>query len=142
MVEKVLVPYDGSPLSQRALERALTKHPDDQITVLYVIDPMLSVYEAETKGLPTASTWHDRMTERADDICAEAAERADERDCAISTATEVGRPARTILDYADEHGTEHIIMGSHGREGVSRLVLGSVAERVMRQAPIPVTIVR
>lgn len=142
MGENVLVPYDGSPLSQRALERAITKHPDDQITVLYVIDPMLAVYEAEAKGLPSASTWYDRMTEQADEICAEARERAGERDCTITTATENGRPARTILTYADEHEIDHIIMGSHGREGVSRLILGSVAEGVMRQAPIPVTIVR
>lgn len=142
MRERILVPFDGSPLSQRALERAITKHPDDQITVLYVIDPMLAVYEAEAKGLPAASTWHDRMKERADEICADAAEQATDHDCEITTTTEVGRPARTILEYADEHDIEHIIMGSHGREGVSRLVLGSVAESVMRQAPMPVTIVR
>ena len=142
MGEKILVPYDGSPLSQRALERAITKHPDDQITVLHVIDPMLAVYEAEAKGLPAASTWYDRMTERADAICAEAIDRAGEHDCKITTVTENGRPARTILEYVGEHDIDHIVMGSHGREGVSRLILGSVAEGVMRQAPIPVTIVR
>ena len=142
MGEHILVPYDGSPLSQRALERAITKHPDDRVSVLYVIDPMLAVYEAEAEGLPAASTWHDRMTERADEICADAIERAGEHDCTITTATEIGRPARTIVAYAEEHGIDHIIMGSHGREGVSRLVLGSVAERVMRHAPIPVTVVR
>lgn len=142
MIESILVPFDGSPLSQRALERAITKHPNDKITVLYVIDPMLAVYEAEAKGLPAASTWHDRMKERAGKICADATEQAGDRECEIKTATEIGRPARAILEYADEHDIEHIIMGSHGREGVSRLVLGSVAERVMRQAPIPVTIVR
>ena len=142
MGERILVPFDGSPLSRRALERAVTKHPDDQITVLYVIDPMLAVYDAEAKGLPAASTWHDRMTERADEICADATKQAGDHDCEITTATEIGRPARTILEYADEHEIDHVIMGSHGREGVSRLILGSVAERVMRQAPIPVTVVR
>ena len=142
MGERVLVPFDGSPLSRRALERALTNPPEDRITVLYVIDPMLAVYEAEAKGLPAASTWHDRMKERADEICADAKEQAGDRDCEITTATEIGRPARAILEYADGHDIEHIIIGSHGREGVSRLVLGSVAESVMRQAPIPVTIVR
>ncbi|NHN59234.1 MULTISPECIES: universal stress protein [Halorussus] len=142
MGEHILVPYDGSPLSQRALERAITKHPGDQITALYVIDPMLAVYEAEAEGLPAASTWYERMTERADQIRADAEERAGEYDCELTTATENGRPARTILEYAEEHGIDHVIMGSHGREGVSRLVLGSVAERVTRRAPMPVTIVR
>ena len=142
MGEQILVPYDRSPLSKRALERALTKDPDDQITALYVIDPVLGVYEAEAKGLRAASTWHDRMTEQAEEICADATEQASNHDCEITTVTESGRPARTILEYADEHEIEHIIMGSHAREGVSRLILGSVAERVVRQAPMPVTIVR
>lgn len=142
MGEHILVPYDGSPLSQRAFERALKKYSDDHITVLYVIDPRLAVYEAEAKGLPAASTWYDRMTERADELCAEATEVAGESDCTITTATENGLPARSIIKYADEHDIDHIIMGSHGRDGLSRLILGSVAERVMRRAPMPVTIVR
>ena len=142
MGERLLVPFDGSPLSRRALERAITKHAEDRITVLFVVDPLLAVYEAETEGLPAARTWHDRMAEEADAVCAEARGLAAEHDCDIETATEFGRPARTILEYADEHAVDHVVMGSHGREGVSRLVLGSVAERVMRQAPVPVTIVR
>ncbi|MFC6976692.1 universal stress protein [Halomicroarcula sp. GCM10025709] len=82
------------------------------------------------------------MRERAEEICADATAEAADHGCEITTAIEIGRPARSILDYADEHDIEHILMGSHGREGVSRLVLGSVAERVVRGAPIPVTIVR
>jgi nucleotide-binding universal stress UspA family protein len=142
MGERTLVPYDGSPLSQRALDRAIRHHPEDQITVLYVVDPLLAVYEAETQGLPAASTWHDRMTQRAGEICGEAIAQAGDHECEITTATESGRPARTIVEYADDHGIDHIVMGSHGRDGVSRLVLGSVAERVLRRSPIPVTIVR
>jgi len=142
MTERVLVPFDGSLLSQRALERALRRHSADEISVLYVIDPMLAIYEAEAKGLPAASTWYDRMVEGAEKICATATTQAADHECDITTATEIGRPARTILEYAAEHDIDHVLMGSHGRTGVSRLVLGSVAERVMRQAPMPVTIVR
>ena len=142
MGEHVLVPVDGSPLSERALERALTHQPDDRITVLHVIDPMQAVYEAEAKGLPASRSWFDRMTERAGEIHADAERIAAEHDREITTATETGRPARAILAYVDEHDVEHVVMGSHGRSGVSRLVLGSVAEQVMRQAPVPVTVVR
>jgi nucleotide-binding universal stress UspA family protein len=142
MGERILVPFDGSPLARQALERAVTKHPADQITVLFVIDPVWAVYEAEAKGLPAARTWYDRMTDRADEICAEATEQAGEQHCEITTATEIGRPGRTILEYAVANGIDHIIIGSHGREGVSRLILGSVAERVIRRAPMPVTVVR
>jgi nucleotide-binding universal stress UspA family protein len=142
MGERILVPFDGSPLSERALDRAVTKYPDAEVTVLYVIDPVEAVYEAELKGLPEARTWHERASEWAEDRCADAAERAARHGCDVTTAVETGPPARTILEYVDAHDVEHVIMGSHGRSGVPRLVFGSVAERVVRQSPVPVTIVR
>ena len=142
MGERILVPFDGSPLSERALERAVTMHPDSAITVLHVIDPVRVIYVAESEGIGSAETWHERMTERASEICAGAEARAAEHDCEVTTDTATGSPARVILEYVDEHGIEHVIMGSHGRSGVSRLVLGSVAEQVMRQSPVAVTIVR
>jgi nucleotide-binding universal stress UspA family protein len=59
-----------------------------------------------------------------------------------STMIEVGRPSKTIVEVADEAGYDHIVMGSHGRTGVSRIILGSVAEAVTRNATVPVTVVR
>jgi nucleotide-binding universal stress UspA family protein len=56
--------------------------------------------------------------------------------------TEIGRPSRAIVEYAEEHDIDHIVMGSHGRSGVTRILLGSVAETVVRRSPVPVTIVR
>ncbi|MFB6104993.1 MAG: universal stress protein [Halobacteriaceae archaeon] len=142
MAERILVPYDGSPLSDRALDRVLEYHPDADITVLYVLDPMQAMYEAEIEGLGAASSWADRMHEHGDRILEAAADRASAAGVEVVTATELGRPARTILDYVDAHEIDHGVMGSHGRSGVSRLVMGSVAERVLRQSPVPVTIVR
>ena len=142
MGERILVPFDGSPLAERALDRAVTMHPGAEITVLHVIDPIRVVYVAESEGLASAETWHERMTERARELCADAEALAAEHGCEVTTAIETGSPAREILDYVDEHGIEHVVMGSHGRSGVSRLVLGSVAEQVMRQSPVAVTIVR
>jgi nucleotide-binding universal stress UspA family protein len=142
MDELTLVPFDGSPLSRRALERAIGHHPGGPIVVLYVIDPLLAVYEAETAGLSAARDWDRRMGEVADEVCAEARDLAAASDCEITVATAVGRPDREILAYVDEHDVDHVVMGSNGRRGVSRLVLGSVAERVVRGAPVPVTVVR
>lgn len=140
--ERILVPFDGSPLSERALDRVLTHHPDAEITVLYVINPVEAVYEAESKGLPAATTWHDRMESLAEERCADAEAQAAAADCEVTTAVETGQPAREIRRYVDDHDIDHVVMGSHGRKGVSRLVLGSVAEQVMRQSPVPVTVVR
>ena len=142
MDERTLVPFDGSPLSRRALDRAIDHHPAGPILVLYVVDPMLAVYEAETKGLSGASAWDERVGAIAEEVLGEAEAIAAAADYEVETATAVGRPDREILAYADEQAVDHIVMGSHGRRGLSRLVLGSVAERVVRRAPVPVTVVR
>jgi len=142
MDEHILVPFDGSPLAERALERAITMHPEARVTVLHVIDPIGVVYEAESKGLAAAREWEGRMEARGEETCAAAAALAADHGCDIETAVETGSPAREILDFVDTHDVDHVIMGSHGRSGVPRLVLGSVAEQVMRQSPVPVTIVR
>jgi nucleotide-binding universal stress UspA family protein len=144
MTEHVLVPFDGSPLSRRALERVLASQPDADVTLLHVVDPVGVIYESETRGLPDGETWFERRRADAEEILAEAVELAADLDPGreVETAIEVGSPARTILAYVDDHDVDHVVMGSHGRSGVSRLVFGSVAEQVMRQSPVAVTVVR
>jgi nucleotide-binding universal stress UspA family protein len=142
MHERILVPYDGSELSERALERVVAKHPDDEIHVLYVVDPVYGVYESEAHGLAGAEQWYDDAKAQAEATLANATELAAERGVAVTATHEVGRPSRAILEYVEAHDVDHVVMGSHGRSGLPRLVLGSTAEKVMRQSPVPVTVVR
>ena len=142
MSETVLVPYDGSPLSRRALEYALEKCPDDEFVVLTVVDPVDAVYAAELGGLPEAKRWATEAREAAEERLEEAADIAAEAGVDAETVLEVGDPERRIVDYVAAHDVDQIVLGSHGRTGVSRLVLGSVAERVVRHSPVPVTVVR
>ena len=141
MPDNVLVAFDGSPLSERALTYAVETFPKASITTIYVIDPVDAVIDAEAGGLPVADDWYENATERASGIHSAAAELAAKRDVELDAVTEVGRPARAILEYADDHGVDQIVVGSHGRSGIDRALLGSVAERVARRARIPVTIV-
>jgi len=89
---------------------------------------------------------HDQAVERGDELGEQARDRAAEagilETTTIETAVETGPPARTIVEYADENDADQIVIGSHGRSGVSRVLLGSVAETVARRSPVPVTIVR
>lgn len=142
MPDHILVPLDGSPLATRALEYAHATFPEASLTALYVINPMDSILEVETGGLPVATEWYDTAQERADTVLEGAADRAAADDVDLETATAVGAPAREILRYAADHDVDQIVMGSHGREGLERAILGSVAETVMRRARVPVTIVR
>jgi nucleotide-binding universal stress UspA family protein len=142
MDERTLVAFDGSPLSQRALERAIAQHPAGPIVVLYVVDPLVAVYEAETEGPGARETFQTYLDAVTDEVRADAEAIAADLGYEVETVTAVGRPDREILAYARDNDVDHIVMGSHGRRGVSRLVLGSVAERVLLRAPVPVTVVR
>lgn len=141
MPDRVLVAFDGSPLSESALTYAIENFSDATITTIYVINPIDSVFDVEGGGLPVAEDWYDNAQERATRIHTTATDLAAENDIGLNTVTEVGRPARAILEYVDDHDIDQIVMGSHGRSGIDRTFLGSVAETVTRRARIPVTIV-
>ncbi|MGB9964814.1 universal stress protein [Halobacterium hubeiense] len=139
---KILVPVDGSEQSGEALEYALEHFKDADITAINVIDPIEAGYTAQATVPGYSEEWFEQAKDAAEELFDEAQETADEYDHELATTTEVGRPSRAIVDYADENDVNHIVMGSHGRSGVSRILLGSVAESVVRRSPVPVTIVR
>jgi len=66
----------------------------------------------------------------------------DTEDVEFRIETAVGKPSREIVSFAEENDVTQIIIGSHGRKGVSRVLLGNVAENVVRRAPVTVTVVR
>jgi len=139
-VDEVLVAFDGTPLSEKALAHALEVYPDASITALHVIDYLEESYSA--KALVGDETLLERAQDRSAALLAEAEAKAAERDREVETVSVVGKSADEILEYADTHDTDVIVIGSHGRSGVSRMLLGSVAETVMRRATTPVTVVR
>jgi nucleotide-binding universal stress UspA family protein len=143
----VLVPVDGSPMADRALERALADYPDADLRLLNVID-----FAEATYGLPLGggtgnylNAWEESARDEAETLLEEArATAADHEsfDGTVETAVETGPPARTIVEYADRCDADYVVTGSHGRSGASRVLLGSVAESVVRRAPCPVLVVR
>ncbi|SEW13474.1 universal stress protein [Natrinema salifodinae] len=136
----LLVALDDSEPGWAALEFACTEHTEDEITVLHVVDPTESGYGAAAHLGPDALLDHQR--DAAEELLATAEDRAADYGCSIAPATVVGQPADAVVDYAATHAVDRIVVGSHGRTGFSRVLLGSVAERIVRQAPVPVTIVR
>ena len=141
MPERIVVPLDKSPLSMRALEYALKNYATADIHVIHVVDPPDPEFPPwEEPHLPEGS--RERWERWTDELFDEAQEMADDYGVELSSSMRVGNPARQIVQYAEEHNANGIIMGSHGRTGVSRVLMGSVAERVMRQSPVTVTVVR
>ncbi len=138
----VLVAYDGTPQSEVALEYACKHHTDARLTVLYAIDPVAAGYGAEVSLPSAAEEWYESAKARAENLLSDAAATAAEGGLTVETVSEVGRPASAVVEYAESNDVDHVVIGSHGRTGVSRILVGSVAEKVVRGAPVTVTVAR
>ncbi len=144
MADNVLVAVDDSNQSTEALEFACTEYPEATITALYVLDPgdFYAVSGVEGTAMANYDEIQRHHEERAEEILEAAREQATDHGIDIETDHVIGGVSRSIVDYAAEHDIDHIVVGSHGRTGASRILLGSVAETVARRSPVPVTIVR
>jgi nucleotide-binding universal stress UspA family protein len=137
MYRNVLVPTDGSEAADRALTRALelARAFDASVHVLYVVEPLQTAeYDA--------GAIYDALRAEGEEATGAAAERVREADLPVETAVEVGTPHTTILEYTGEHGIDLVVMGTHGRTGLDRYLLGSVTEKVVRLSDVPVLTVR
>jgi nucleotide-binding universal stress UspA family protein len=140
MTEHLLLPVDGSPQSVEALRFAASEWDAPTVTLLHVIDPVAS--PSRPSAFPGGSEeWYENTRESAE-LLLERARAAFDEKADVRSRIEVGRPAQSIVSVAKEGDVDHIVMGSHGREGISRIILGSTAEYVVRRSPVPVTIVR
>ncbi len=139
---QILVPFDNSEPAREALEYAFELFSDAEITVLTVVD--LSDVHHTPEALGELFTEEEAEGVRAEvkDQLEAAEEFSEEHGITIQTATRVGAPSKVIVEYAQTEDVDHIVMGSHGRSGVTRILLGSVAEVVVRRSPVPVTVVR
>ena len=144
MARDVLVPIDRSDAARAAIDFAIETYPAATITLLHVLNPgELYAYwaDADDAVVNVDELVEDRRR-RGEQLLADARNRVESAGLAADTVLETGRPARAIVEYATAADIDHIVMGSHGRTGASRILLGSVAELVARRSPVPVTIVR
>lgn len=143
MTSNVLVPMDRSPAARAALEFALEEFADDEITIIHITNPVEGSYFASEEDFYTHFERFEQESERrAEAIFEDAQDVADGYGVTLRTDTHIGQPARAIVEYVEENDIDHVVIGSHGRSGVARLVLGSVAENVVRRAPVPVTVIK
>ena len=142
MAKRLLVPVDGSDPADAALEFALEEYPDADITVLSVIDPTDVGYGSIEAAPSTFEHLQKSAEERTQTVLDQAESRAADHDVTVTTETVIGMPSRAIVEWAENNDIDGIVIGSHGRQGVTRVLLGSVAESVVRRSPVPVTVVR
>jgi nucleotide-binding universal stress UspA family protein len=135
--DDVLVPTDGSDAATAAVDHALAVAAASEATVhaVSVVDVSVSIGVPDTSTPPRMLAAHE---DRAQTAVEHVADRAREDDLDAETAVLSGSPASSILDYAADRGVDLLAMGTTGRTGASRYLLGSTTERVVRHADRPV----
>jgi len=143
MSKRILVPVDGSDHAEAALSFVVENFPDATVVLLHVINPAEAGYNPEASVPSFSEDWYEQKRTNAETLFDTLETVADEAGVAdVDRALKVGRPIQAIVDYADYRDIDQIVMGSHGRSGMSRILLGSVAETVVRRATVPVTVIR
>jgi nucleotide-binding universal stress UspA family protein len=145
MFNRILVPTDFSPPSDAALEyaRILAAKFGSSLQLLHVIDePNASSAFVADGYAPNTENIRQGMLMQARERLAQVIKVAERTHIRVTADAVIGMPASAIVDYAAATGTSLVVMGTHGRTGLAHLLMGSVAEHVVRTAPCPVLTVR
>lgn len=140
--EHVLIPLDGSALSEEILEPAtvLGEPMGAEYTLIQAIDPPMLGYAPAAQVAGVDEQVLEQWRAEAQAYLERVAGRMRARGLLVRTSVLYAPPAVAILDYAREHAVDLIAMSTHGRGGVARMLLGSVADKVVRGAGCPVLI--
>ncbi len=143
MYQRILVPVDGSPTSNQGLDEAvkLAKLTGASIRLIHVVNELtfatgFEIYTGDMIGM---------LKEAGEQILGDAKARVTAAGIEVTTFLSENFGSRVcdvVADEAKRCNAELIVIGSHGRRGIGRLVIGSDAEQIMRMAPVPVLLVR
>jgi len=148
---RILLAIDESKFSKAAIQtvKAWARVPGTEVRVIHVVEPpaisIPSMVAGSELGQWSASElealWRAQVAE-AEALLAKAAAALKEAGCDVVSGVEEGDPKSRIIDVAAEWHADLVVVGSHGRKGLDRFLLGSVSEAVARHAPCSVEIVR
>ena len=142
MYKKILIPLDGSDLAKLALAQAekLAKTFDAEI-ILFQVVPFMPIYGSPE--LVTPLIVDEKQKEAAEKYLANLTEELKKKGLKVSAMVRTGQQvAVEIIDFAKESAVDLIVMCTHGRSGISRWVLGSIAHKVLTRAETPILLVR
>lgn len=139
-INTILCPVDFSDASRKAVQYAkeFSLGMGASIYLLSVVEPRPMAVDISLNYVPLEADLEKASQEDLEVIMQELIRGGFKASCGV----EIGNPADVILDKIDECNANLVIMGSHGKKGLSRLIMGSVAETVVRKANCPVLIVK
>lgn len=140
---RVLVAVDGSPFSEAVIEHLgkLLPAQGQEILVMTVF-PAVTYYQGFDRAMLDGERVMAQVKEEALEVVRAACEHLMAQGFEASSRVVAGDAAAMILNTAETEGVDLIVVGSHGRSGLQRFLMGSVSERVMRHAPCSTLVVR
>ena len=141
MYKRIVVPLDGSQLAGQALPHAVAQAAQfgADLILLKILAPLPEVVFSAPAAVLAAEKMSGQL---AHDYLEDVAAGIREQGIAVQAATVEGEPYVEIIRYAEEQGVDMIVMSTRGHSGFSRWLLGSVADRVVRGATVPVLLVQ
>jgi len=144
MYDRILLSTDGTMASERAASHAfdLAAAHDAVLHVLYVVDEDVVTAYSGDEYVDEAESPEHGLEEHGEETLSELGRRASEDDVEVETAIRHGRPAETIVEYADDHDADVLVLGTKHRPDEYRALLGSVTDRVLRLTTRPAMVVK
>ena len=144
MTNRILVPLDGSPLAEQAISCAapLAQGLSAEVVLFRAVWIPTDVRDSLDRSTIEMDTIMDRLEAEANDYLAGMAEQLAETGLNVRQEVRRGPAAEAILDYAAQANVDQIVMATHGYSGIKRWTHGSVAERVLQAARLPLLLVR
>lgn len=137
MYDTILFPTDGSELSEQGIDHAvsLAQAYDAELHTLFVVDQ--TAFVAHPNDMDREAI-HDQLREAGQRSLEQLEETAAAAGVSLATAVSAGVPHEQIVEYTETNDVDLIVMGTHGRSGLDRVLLGSTTEKVLRVSPVPV----
>lgn len=142
--ENILITTDGSKGAEAAAKHAIdiADQYDAELHILYVVDIGVDTSLSSVADLMSQLESSGKLEEIGKKAVEFAKDKVKEKDIDSKVAMKRGTPHKQINSYADDNDIDMIVMGTHGRTGIDRMLLGSVAEKIVRSSDIPVLTVR
>ncbi len=141
LFKKILIATDGSEYTKNSVDYGidLAKNTGAELHAIYVVDT------AAFASIPMDAAWesmYELLRQEGDEATKYVADKAQAEGLEVDRNTIEGHPADEIIKYAEKNSISIIVMGTLGKSGLDRFLLGSVAEKVVRNSKIPVLVVR
>ncbi len=148
LYQRILVPVDGGPPAFHALDHAIAiaREQGARLMLVSVLDEGVADYRGAEVGWVGSERLHEELAAQARAALERAGERVRSADPGLAAETEIleapkGEIWKRILEFAGEWGADLLVVGTHGRQGLDRVLLGSVSEALVRHGRLPVLVV-